>query len=502
MEALIADVPVDRAERTRRATRPLAARASARLASAGIEGTLVGVLPAARPRPRRNLFDERAAIAGLRFVGRIGGTAKSPIDRYSYPAQDTDVRAEDELHLPDGTGPTSERWRRLDRVGSLRWISRKRGAQADVHPSAVFAHSVVNSDVLADALLRLAEDVVEHGMTGGSGYKASRELLLSRPPRLRAGIFQAREGETAVEFATRIGPELDETILAIQGPPGAGKTFTGARMICELVRRGLRVGVSAVSHKVIRNLLDAVMNEATESGCSVSCAHKVTTKSEEPCQRRRTDGQRGRAGQAPRAAARRSRAGRRGCGRGPSFGAPSTCSSSTRPGRCRWRTCSPCRRRPGASSCSAILSSSNSLSRAATRRGPTFRRSSTFFRAIRPSRRIAASSSRRPGDWHRASAPSPRKCSTKDACTRARDWRTRSSRAARRSKAPACGWSALQHEGNQNSSIEEAEAVERIVALLLREGSRWIEQGRRLEADDAERHPGGGALQRPRRAPR
>jgi superfamily I DNA and/or RNA helicase len=32
----------------------------------------------------------------------------------------------------------------------------------------------------------------------------------------------------------------------------------------------------------------------------------------------------------------------------------------------------------------------------------------------------------------------------------------------------------VTHEGNQNSSIEEAEAVERIVALLLREGSRWI----------------------------
>jgi len=116
-------------------------------------------------------------------------------------------------------------------------------------------------------------------MAEESGYKASLELLLSRPPRLREEIFRAREGEGAVEFATRIGPDLDETILAIQGPPGAGKTFTGARMICELVRRGLRVGVTAVSHKVIRKLLDDVMNEATESACSVSCAQKVGTKS-------------------------------------------------------------------------------------------------------------------------------------------------------------------------------------------------------------------------------
>jgi len=32
------------------------------------------------------------------------------------------------------------------------------------------------------------------------------------------------------------------------------------------------------------------------------------------------------------------------------------------------------------------------------------------------------------------------------------------------------------HDGNQNSSTEEAEAVERIVSSLLREGSKWIDK--------------------------
>ena len=32
----------------------------------------------------------------------------------------------------------------------------------------------------------------------------------------------------------------------------AGNTFTGARMICELLRHGKKVGISANSHKVIR----------------------------------------------------------------------------------------------------------------------------------------------------------------------------------------------------------------------------------------------------------
>ena len=179
-------------------------------------------------------------------------------------------------------GPISVPLMRSIRIG--RTIdAKKRGAQADVHPSAVFAHLVVNSDVLADTLIRIAEDIIQHGMTGRARYGAARDLLFGAPPRLRNGAsLKPNEGETAVEFATRIGPELDDTVLAIQGPPGSGKTYTGAQMICELVRRGLRVGITAVSHKVIRNLLDAAGKAAAERGLSMNRCHKVTEKSGEP----------------------------------------------------------------------------------------------------------------------------------------------------------------------------------------------------------------------------
>jgi len=225
------------------------------------------------------LFAERAALSGLRFVARIGGTKKSPVDLYEYPTQDTEVRDGDALHLPDGTdfGSVDS----IDRV-SRKVEVKKRGAQSDVHPSAVFAHSALNSDVLAEALLRIAADVVQQGVSIGTPYQAARDLLLSRSPRLRAGAFEPRPTETAVQFAVRIAAELDHTVLAIQGPPGAGKTFTGARMICELVRRGARVGVTAVSHKVIRKLLDDVLKAAAELKSQVNCLHKVTTKSDPP----------------------------------------------------------------------------------------------------------------------------------------------------------------------------------------------------------------------------
>jgi predicted RecB family nuclease len=228
-----------------------------------------------RDLTEEELLAEKAALSGLRFAGRIGGTAKCPIDRYRYPFQDTEVREGDSLHLPDGTDFGEVE--RIDRAARTVEI-KKRAKQAEAHPAALFAHTMINADVLAEALLRIGDDVLRHGISCGAGYRAARELLLGRPPRLRTGEFRARPGESAVEFAVRIAPELDRTVLAIQGPPGAGKTYTGARMICELVRRGARVGVTAVSHKVIRNLLDAALREADKQAVAIRCVHKVKSK--------------------------------------------------------------------------------------------------------------------------------------------------------------------------------------------------------------------------------
>lgn len=278
MDALIADVPVDHAERNE--------EQHARWLLAHLldwhrreDKAPWWEFYRLRDLSEDELFAEKAALSGLRFAARVGGTKRSPIDRYEYPRQDTEVRDGDALHLPDGADFGSVE--AIDRMARTVDV-KKRGAQADVHPSAVFAHSAVNTDVLAQALLRLGDEVAQHGVAGGTQFRAARELLLSRPPRLRAGTFDPRPDESAVQFAVRVAADLDHTVLAIQGPPGAGKTFTGARMICELVRRGARVGVTAVSHKVIRKLLDDVENAAGELGIRVNSVHKVTTKSDPP----------------------------------------------------------------------------------------------------------------------------------------------------------------------------------------------------------------------------
>jgi predicted RecB family nuclease len=225
--------------------------------------------------PEEDLFDEREAVAGMTFVERVGPViskktgkpTKSVIERYRYPAQEMEIDRGKEVRLQDkkAFGKIAA----VDRAG-LTIDVEKGPLRADVHPTAMFAFSHVPSDAMEDALLRIGESLAE----GRDEYGAARALLAAAPPRLASGQFETRASEDAVAFAVRVGGDLDETVLAIQGPPGSGKTYCGARMICELVRQGKRVGITATGHKVIRNLLDAVVEQADELGVAVRPGHK------------------------------------------------------------------------------------------------------------------------------------------------------------------------------------------------------------------------------------
>ena len=153
---------------------------------------------------------------------------------------------------------------------------KKRKDTNSFHPTAVFAHEVINSRVLADALLRIGEYVASTGIEGPGPFEAARDLLMQAVPRTNGQALQ-QAGETSLQAATRLAPHLSG-FLPIQGPPGAGKTHTGARMICALAQAGKKVGITANSHKVIRNLLNEVVRAAEEAGASVQCIQKVAEK--------------------------------------------------------------------------------------------------------------------------------------------------------------------------------------------------------------------------------
>ena len=222
-----------------------------------------------------DLLDDMASLSGLEFVERVSAI-RAPIDRYRFPAQETRIREGDKLHLPlPDDRPFGEV---MDIDFTARTIDiKKNGACAELNPTSVFAHDSVPTRTQAESLMRLGGWVADHGVDAPGSYRAARDLLLGRGPRLAipvAGRLE-REGEGGVRAARRLALALDRGTLAIQGPPGSGKTFTGARMICDLVRAGKRVGVCAASHKVIRNLLEGVVGAATEERVIVRCLQKV-----------------------------------------------------------------------------------------------------------------------------------------------------------------------------------------------------------------------------------
>jgi uncharacterized protein len=221
------------------------------------------------------LVDEKAGLSGLTLQATVGGTAKCPIHRYAFPPQETDLRPGKKLKKVGG-----------DSLGSVEAISiegrtvdiKKTGACADVHPPAVFVHDHVGSEPMMEALVRLAEYVVAHGIEGEGPHQAARDLLLRVPPRCAVGGPLRLEGEDTLDAALRIAGTVQAGVLPVQGPPGAGKTYTGSRMIAELVRRKKRVGIVANSHAVVRNLIDEVIQRADEQGLDLTCVQKPGEK--------------------------------------------------------------------------------------------------------------------------------------------------------------------------------------------------------------------------------
>jgi predicted RecB family nuclease len=246
-----------------------------------------------------DLLDEDGAIGGLRLV-EIGPPWK-PTPRatkyrrtaiYEFPAQEhRDVGDRSALYDPrlsiERPGEWIDAWKIGAQIGSiddqrnrleLVWME-----DAEMrHPEALVALNLFNDPDHRASLFRLGEWVVEHGVDAPGPWRAARDLLLCRPPRCGQpdGAQLRTPREEDLDAACRLAMSLDEGALAIQGPPGSGKTYTGARMVLALLRAGRRVGISATSHKVIGNFLASVLKAEAQAGLT-GCVRAVQKISED-----------------------------------------------------------------------------------------------------------------------------------------------------------------------------------------------------------------------------
>lgn len=198
------------------------------------------------------LVSDSESIGGLVYVGEVGTVKQSVLHRYQFPPQDHKVVV--------GMSPVDPRTKKpagevhaVDNIAGWIDLRRRKGSQVP-HPIALIPPTPIEDRVLRDAIQRVAESVVVNGIDGSGPYRATRDLLLLAPPRAQ------------------------NSYLAIQGPPGTGKTTLGAQMIVERLEAGRRVGVTAISHKVIGNLLDAVSREAERRGYGLRALQKATAE--------------------------------------------------------------------------------------------------------------------------------------------------------------------------------------------------------------------------------
>ena len=145
------------------------------------------------------------------------------------------------------------------------------------HPTSLIPHGPIVAEAQKGALERIGEWVAANRITtaGPTGPRVTSSFARVRGPANPAGSSLVHAGEPVDSAARRLIRSLDETVLPVQGPPGAGKTYVGAEMILELVRAGRRVGITAFTHRALTNLLDEVLAHARDAGTTVRAIRKL-----------------------------------------------------------------------------------------------------------------------------------------------------------------------------------------------------------------------------------
>ncbi len=176
-----------------------------------------------------------------------------------FPPQDFKMRLGGDTLIADTLAPAGE----IVRLDEDRFeISLKRGKNRDPLPPrfSLIPRGPLGDEVLRAAIARVVGAVLKGNL---DHYAALTGILRRDYPGFRGSTGIGDDPDEVARAIDAIG-RLDRSHLMLQGPPGAGKTYTASHAIVEMLAHGKRVGVSAHSHKAINNLLAAVEKVATD----------------------------------------------------------------------------------------------------------------------------------------------------------------------------------------------------------------------------------------------
>jgi uncharacterized protein len=233
-------------------------------------------------RTEEELIHDAECLGGLRPDEEVPPfrdpkpRSRSTIYTYRFPAQDSKIRLGNECLRSESLEPAGEVVA-IDEH-TLR-IELKLGPSRSPLPAelSLIPSGPIGDEVLRAAIYRFADSVLE--ATGR--YPAVEAILRRDLPALRGrekGVALADRDHDSLANSIEAITALDHSYLLVQGPPGAGKTYTCSHAIIELLRRGFKVGVSSNSHKAINKLLGDVENLAIVTGFAFRGIKKSTTE--------------------------------------------------------------------------------------------------------------------------------------------------------------------------------------------------------------------------------
>ena len=193
---------------------------------------------------------------------------------YSYPDQPTKLRTGQELTVVSTLDEVTDVVVDDDRH-EVEFVT-KAALPLPTTGMALGAGLPVKSTVIQGAVRRFIDAYLE----GSTKFDAGLQFLRRELPRcghVQPGLSLVATGESTVDAVENVVAGLQESYLFVQGPPGAGKTYTASHVITNMLKHGKRVAVTSNSHKAINNLLRAVEKVAVGSRFSFSGAKKSTS---------------------------------------------------------------------------------------------------------------------------------------------------------------------------------------------------------------------------------
>jgi hypothetical protein len=226
------------------------------------------------------LIDDIECIGGLTVVEVMAGARKNslPVWICEYPEQEFKTREGAQCKRVDTLATVT--LVKVDEDRRRLHIKPSRLALEGPQQFSLTPPQPIEAEALRDAVARFAKALAEEADT----HHAVRALLRKDPPQLQGrepGAPIVASDPAPIDQVIAAVADLQDSYLFIQGPPGAGKTFTGSRVIVELIRRGHTVGISSNSHKAINNLLTAIVAHACETGVVFRGVKKVSAGKEE-----------------------------------------------------------------------------------------------------------------------------------------------------------------------------------------------------------------------------